>query len=159
MNRHTIILTGVLFIAAGCDEATSPVPATEKPAAGATARPAKEKPNVPAYKPTYAIDVKKNDAGHTIVSCWAKVNTGGWKLTIDSGQVEEDMGVSTATLFATIEQPGPDEVVAQAFETVSADYDAGEKKVDVVSLSVRQMVRGVKSQWAPLYEPLERWPK
>jgi hypothetical protein len=154
MNRTALLLSGVTIFVAGCDDTTS------QPAPPAVAAPAAEapKPKVPEYKPEYTVEVKTNAAGHKIVVWTAKVNTGGWKLITDSVLVETPMDKMQARVWSTLEQPGPDEMVTQGFETVTAEYDAGDKNVEEAELSIRRMVRGVKSPWAPLYEIVKRWP-
>jgi hypothetical protein len=61
------------------------------------------------------------------------------------------MGVPTARVYAILEQPNPKEMVTQATQTVSGEYDAGDKKIEQIELSVKQTVRGVKYDFPPLY--------
>lgn len=155
MKTQLVLASLVFALVAGCDNDAAPTaPAAPQPAAAAA-----PKPVAPEYKPEFTVEVKKNEAGHAIVTWTAKVNTGGWKLITDSVLVETPISKLQARVYSTLEAPGPDEMVTQGFTTVTAEYDAGDKNVEETELSIRQTVRGVKSQWAPLYSVMKRFPQ
>lgn len=149
MTKHLCaVLLAISFL--GCkDEPQKPV----EPAG-----PAPSKPDVqakrPAYKPEYTIAIEPTTANppHYIVKWTARVNTGGWKLIVDSKSVEEKhRELRAAAVYATLEAPGDGEAVTEAMETLTGEFDAGEQKVDKADLHVRRKIRGQKTDFAPLY--------
>ena len=72
----------------------------------------------------------------------ARVNTGGWKLTTDRVTLDGD----TLRVFATLERPGEDEMVMQAFATLKGEAEA--QGATRAELSVRQTRRGTSGDAA-----------
>jgi hypothetical protein len=156
MRKTLFSVLCVLMSAVGCkdDAETGPPAAAETPAPPA----AVQKTEKPRVEPEYTIEIKaEGTPAKQIVSWGAKVPTGGWKLITDSVQVEDrHRELRMATVYATLEEPGDADVTTQAEETVTGRHDAGEQKVDGAELLVRRRVRGVKSDYAPLYANVKR---
>lgn len=144
---HTFALLAILS-AVGCDNSSSSAPA----APTVKSEPQYRVPAIP--KLDYAVKVKTSaTTPKTYAAVWSiTVPTSGWKLATDSVLVEESMGVTSARVWATLEQPHPSEPVTQTPETLTGEHDAGEQQVDKVELSIRVMPRGFKLLAPPLYE-------
>jgi hypothetical protein len=156
--RHGLILV-LLAGLAGCEEpAQSPEP---PPQATPDAKPAAKGPSVEELqqiRPDYSIEIvtKESDPPQYEVVWTAKVPTGGWTMTTDSALVEDSMGKTSARIYVTLEQPGPDEMTTQAQETVTGRHDAGTTKVDKAELHVRRHIRGIKYDTPALYGNVAR---
>lgn len=130
----------LLAVLVGCDNEPVATPAT--PAAPAN-------PSAPAaaanYKPDYTLTLADNT-----VTWSAVVNTGGWTMTTDQVLVEDSMGKTSARIYITLEQPGPDEITTQALETLE-DKHTADRKLDSAELSVRRKIRNQDTTGAALY--------
>lgn len=157
MRRSNAVLAMlVAMLLGGCGEEPAPAPAPV-PQSSVPAPPAAPK-QITLSPQDYGLEIKASETDpkkYTVV--WtARVPTGGWKLTTDSVLVEDSMGKTAARIWATLEQPGPDEMVTQAVETLSATHDAGTTKIDQAELSIRQHIRGVKYDTPALYGIVKR---
>jgi hypothetical protein len=154
MRVLSILSVLVLLMAAvSCDDEPSSRPAATGPAKPA-APAAAERPAAP--DPEYALAVSKSDPKACKVTWSAKVNTGGWKMTTEQVLVEESMRKVTARVYVILEEPGPDEMVTQAEETLTGTHDAGTTKVDAAELSVKRTRRGGQPAFMPLYVVVKR---
>jgi len=108
---------------------------------------------VPDIKPQYTLGIiaSENAPKNYTVKWTAQVNTGGWTMKTDQVLVEDMMGKLTARIYAILEKPAAGEMVTQAVETLTGEYDAGEKAIEQVELSIKTNVRGVKSDFPALY--------
>lgn len=145
-----LVLTVCMGIAAvGCEEkAPPPAPtASSQPAPEAAAKPAR-----PAFNPEYSVRVEVSDSEPVkYAAVWeAKVNSGGWKFVTDSVLLEDMLGKQTARVYTILEEPGADEAVTMAMETVTRRYES-DKPIEEAELSVKRVVRGVKYDFQPLY--------
>ena len=61
------------------------------------------------------------------------------------------MGQAVARIWVTLEQPGADEMVTDAVETLTGRHNATTQRVDKAELSVRRHVRGVTHDTPALY--------
>ena len=146
----TLLLLATGVVGCGDDSEKTPPPATI-PAPPQAARAEAEKPRV---EPVYALEItpSKDTPKKYIVSWSAKVPTGGWKLIKETVQVEEKhRELRMASVYATLEEPGPNEIVTEAEQTVTDQHDAGTEEVNGAELWVRRRVKGVESPWKPLY--------
>lgn len=149
MKKHLCaVVLAITFL--GCkEEPAKPV----QQAGPAPATPAAQ-PKRPAYKPTYTIAIEPTTANppRYIVKWTAKVNTGGWKLIVDSKSVEERHAeLRAASIYATLEAPAENQTVTEAFETLTGEFDAGPQKIDKADLHVRRTIRDQKTDFKPLY--------
>lgn len=153
MSKNLCVAALVLLAFGGCDSETE-TPAASTTSTTSTPGPANEPAQAaPAYKPTYTVEIQtmESDPPQYRVVWTAEVNTGGWKMTTESVLVEDSMGVTSARIFAILEQPGPSETVTEAMETVTGTHDAGTQQVDQAELSIKRIVRGVEYDFPPLY--------
>ena len=143
--RLTLIC--VSFGILGCNDAPPPSPVA------APAQPAPPAPQIPDVKPEYTLEISSTDSTpKTYTVTWtARVNTGGWTMKTDQVLVEDSMGATAARIYAILEQPGPDTIVTQAVETLTAKHEAGERKIDKAELSIKRMVRGANTDFPALY--------
>jgi hypothetical protein len=155
MRSFMIIGAMGAALLAGCGEEqaarTAAPPAT--PPAPPPAAPAEQ----PELKPEYGLEIIATGAPKMYSVKWtAKVNSGGYKLKTESVLVEDMMGKQTARIYSILEQPGPGEMVTQAIETVEATYDAGDKLIEAVELSIKRETRGVKREFPALYSIVKK---
>jgi hypothetical protein len=148
-HRVKLILPIVALLILGCDQ-SSTTPVTSDPA---TQPPATDLPPAPkASEVKVEYDTRIETIGEKSTVHWsARVPTGGWTMTLDQPPlVEERNALVWARVYVTIEAPGTDEIVTQAFETLEGRHEAN-RKVDRVELSARRKVRGQASDFAPAY--------
>lgn len=121
------IAASALCCLAGCATAAP----TARPAVGA---------------PPFAVELKPvADGGPGRVVAWsARVRTGGFTLTTDRVVVDG----ATIRVFATLESPAPDAIVAQAFATLGGESNVGDPRVTTAELSVRRVARGTAADLA-----------
>lgn len=131
----------------GCDPAPPPPPVSTPTAE------ASQPPEMPEVEPEYTLKVvSSTETPKTYKVVWtAKVNTGGYAFKTERVLIEDDMGKTAARVYATLEAPGKGEMVTQAVTTVQAEYDAGERQIDVADLWVRRMTRNETPEFQPLY--------
>ena len=155
MPRVTALLACALVTAStpGCGDDPAAPPAASSPEPPAVA----DAPVTPAYQPVYTIEIKPSaaDPKKSTVTWTAHVNTGGWTLTTDRVLVEDSMGTTVARVYAILESPGPNDIVAQAFQTLTGTHDA-DRKVDSAELSIKRTAKGVDTGFAPLYSIVKR---
>lgn len=150
MKSSMIIGAICAALLAGCGE--EQVADTPAPPATPAAKPAAAPAAQPEFKPEYGLEIIATGTPKKYSVKWtAKVNTGGYKLKTDSVLVEDMMGKQTARIYSILEQPGPDEMVTQAAETVEATYDAGDKLIEAAELSIKRETRGAKTDFPALY--------
>lgn len=149
-TASSLVLTACIGIAAvGCEEKARPPapPAPSQPTPEAAAKPAR-----PVFNPEYSLRVEVSESEPVkYAAVWeAKVNSGGWKFVTESVLVEDMLGKQTARVYTILEEPGADEAVTMAMETVTGRYES-DKPIEEVELSVKRVVRGVKYDFQPLY--------
>lgn len=135
-------------------ESAATQPSTDGPTTMPTTVPATTTENVEErsqFTPEYKL--KLTDTG---VEWSVRVNTGGWTMKTDHVLVEEINQKSTAQIFLILEQPGDDEMVTQAFETLSARHDA--PNLQAAELLVKRVIRGDDSTSASTYAIVKRAP-
>jgi hypothetical protein len=146
MKKHCFWVIVLAIGVLGCKEEEKPKPVVPAPA---------PKPKVrPKFDPKFKISIEPNSANppHYIVKWTAGVNTGGWKLSVDSARVEDKhRELRAAEIYTTLEEPGEAEAVTEAMETLSGEYDAGTQKVDKAEIFYRRTMRGRVENWAPSY--------
>jgi hypothetical protein len=152
----SVVLT--LTAAVSCDEQPSSGPVAADPATPAASAPPANAPRPAAPDPEYTLAVSDSEADpKTYKVTWsAKVNTGGWKMTTEQVLVEESMRKVTARVYVILEEPGPDEMVTQAQETLIGTHDAGATKVDAAELSVKRTRRAGQPAFLPMYVVVKR---
>ena len=161
--RHTLQLAIVLVLGVfGCEAPTPPsgppipeVNASEPAASTPIANP----PPRPAYQPEYTLTIEPNASGAGSVVKWtAFVNSGGWTMATDKVLVEDSMGATVARVYIILEEPGPDEMVTQALETLRGEH-ATEQVVTKAELSVKRNTRGADTGgFAALYSIVKTAP-
>lgn len=96
----------------------------------------------PATRPTpFAIELKPAGPGR-VVAWSARVRSGGHALTTDRVVVDG----TTIRVFATLETPAPDAMVAQAFGTLTGESAVADPAVTTAELSIRRVVRGQSAE-------------
>jgi hypothetical protein len=138
------LLLCIMLTGCGDDSPEQPAAATAPPA------PAPQPLPAPDVKLEYTLEFS-TDAKSNSVTWTARVPTGGWKLTTDKVLVEDDLGKTSARIWAILEQPAPDEMTTQAFETLTGTHNAGATKLDKAELSIKRIVRGQKYDTPALY--------
>lgn len=155
--KTPICLIACLFAGVlGCNNEGAPTSAATPAATPAVVPEAT--PKVAEVKPEYTLDIKVSDTNpkkYKVV--WtATVNTGGWTMKTEQATVEDSMRKLTARVYVILERPNPKDMVTQALETLTGEYDAGETAVDNAELSVKQTTRGVKHDTPELYAIVKR---
>ena len=149
----------VANLVVGCGEGdTAAAPAPAPPAAVSPEPiPAADAPVTPVYQPVYTLEIKPSaaDPNKSTVTWSAYVNTGGWTLTTDKVLVEDSMGATVARVYAILQSPGPDDMVAQAFQTLTGTHDA-DRKVDKAELSIKRTSKGDDTGFTPVYSIVKR---
>lgn len=92
------------------------------------------------FQPTYdvTLEVMESQPPQYAAAWGVRVNTGGWRLIQDEVTREEGL----VKVYVTLEKPGPDEIVTQAFETLEGRFDSGIEVIERIELYVNSTVRG-----------------
>ena len=102
------------------------------------------KPTLASRSSPFAIELKPAAAGPGRVVAWSvRVRTGGFTLTTDRVVVVDG---TMLRVFATLETPAPNAIVAQAFATLTGESNVGEPSVATAELSVRRVERGTAAE-------------
>lgn len=139
---------------AGCGEDSAKVAA---PAVVPAKPPTKEFTDAKLLEFGMQITPSQDATPKYIVSWTAKVPTGGWKLVKETVQVEEKhRELRMASVYVTLIEPGPGDVVTQAQATLTDSHDCGELPVNGAELFVRRQMNGVTSEFAASYGNVAR---